>query len=88
MSAVRCSRLIQVSVIAVLLAACAGFVYGLHAANGLVSSGLHRRVLVVAGETLTKVTDFTDRTTCILFGDGAGAARGSMPRFLTAIARR
>jgi 3-oxoacyl-[acyl-carrier-protein] synthase III len=55
-------------------ATCAGFVYGLHAANGLVSSGLHRRVLVVAGETLTKVTDFTDRTTCILFGDGAGAA--------------
>jgi 3-oxoacyl-[acyl-carrier-protein] synthase III len=55
-------------------ATCAGFMYGLHTANALVSSGLHRRVLVVAGETLTKVSDFTDRTTCVLFGDGAGAA--------------
>jgi 3-oxoacyl-[acyl-carrier-protein] synthase-3 len=55
-------------------ATCAGFMYGLHTANALVSSGLQRRVLVVAGETLTKVSDYTDRTTCILFGDGAGAA--------------
>ncbi|AWB43379.1 ketoacyl-ACP synthase III [Paenibacillus sp. CAA11] len=55
-------------------ATCAGFTYGLHLANGLISSGLHRKVLVIAGETLTKVTDYTDRSTCILFGDGAGAA--------------
>jgi 3-oxoacyl-[acyl-carrier-protein] synthase-3 len=55
-------------------ATCAGFMYGLHTANALVSAGLHRRVLVVAGETLTKVTDYSDRTTCVLFGDGAGAA--------------
>jgi 3-oxoacyl-[acyl-carrier-protein] synthase III len=55
-------------------ATCAGFVYGLHTANALVSAGIHRRVLVVAGETLTKVCDWTDRTTCVLFGDGAGAA--------------
>lgn len=57
-----------------LQATCAGFAYGLHIANGLVTSGIHDRVLVVAGETLTKVTDYTDRSTCILFGDGAGAA--------------
>lgn len=55
-------------------ATCAGFVYGLHTANAFVRAGLHRNVLVVAGETLTKVTDYTDRTTCVLFGDGAGAA--------------
>ncbi|GIO67606.1 3-oxoacyl-[acyl-carrier-protein] synthase 3 protein 2 [Paenibacillus cookii] len=54
-------------------ATCAGFAYGLHLANGLISAGLHRKVLVVGGETLSKVTDYTDRTTCILFGDGAGA---------------
>lgn len=54
-------------------ATCAGFTYALHTANGMVSAGLHRKVLVVAAETLSKVTDYTDRTTCILFGDGAGA---------------
>lgn len=54
-------------------AACAGFLYGLHLANSLVSSGLHRKVLVIAAETLSKITDYTDRTTCILFGDAAGA---------------
>jgi 3-oxoacyl-[acyl-carrier-protein] synthase III len=57
-----------------LQATCAGFAYGLHIANGLVTAGIHDRILVVAGETLTKVTDYTDRSTCILFGDGAGAA--------------
>jgi 3-oxoacyl-[acyl-carrier-protein] synthase III len=55
-------------------ATCAGFAYGLHIANGLITAGIHDRVLVVAGETLSKVTDYTDRATCILFGDGAGAA--------------
>ncbi len=55
-------------------ATCAGFAYGLHLANGLVSAGIHDRVLVVAGETLSKVIDDTDRATCVLFGDGAGAA--------------
>jgi 3-oxoacyl-[acyl-carrier-protein] synthase-3 len=54
-------------------ATCAGFVYGLHLANGLISAGLHKKILVVAGETLSKVTDYSDRSTCILFGDGAGA---------------
>ncbi|MDN3956300.1 ketoacyl-ACP synthase III [Sporolactobacillus laevolacticus] len=57
-----------------LSAACAGFEYALHVANGLVSSGLNRKVLVVAAETMSKVTDYTDRTTCVLLGDGAGAA--------------
>ncbi|KIL38761.1 3-oxoacyl-ACP synthase [Gordoniibacillus kamchatkensis] len=55
-------------------ATCAGFVYGLHHANALVTSGLHRKILVIAADTLTKITNFEDRTTCILFGDGAGAA--------------
>lgn len=54
-------------------AACAGFVYGLQVANGLIASGLHRKILVIGAETLSKTTDYTDRTTCILFGDGAGA---------------
>ncbi|WP_376747398.1 ketoacyl-ACP synthase III [Brevibacillus reuszeri] len=56
-----------------LSATCAGFTYALHVANTMICSGLHQKVLVVAAETLSKVTDYTDRTTCILFGDGAGA---------------
>ncbi|MGE7937258.1 ketoacyl-ACP synthase III [Bacillus paramycoides] len=54
-------------------ATCAGFTYGLHVGNSLITAGTHNKVLVVATETLSKVTDYTDRTTCILFGDGAGA---------------
>ncbi len=48
-----------------------GFTYGLHVGNSLITSESHEKVLVVATETLSKVTDYTDRTTCILFGDGA-----------------
>jgi 3-oxoacyl-[acyl-carrier-protein] synthase III len=55
-------------------AACAGFVYGLDLADSLVTTGRARKVLVAAGETLSKITDYRDRSTCILFGDGAGAA--------------
>lgn len=55
-------------------ATCAGFAYALHLANGLISAGLHKKVLVIAGETMSKVTNYGDRNTCILFGDGAGAA--------------
>jgi 3-oxoacyl-[acyl-carrier-protein] synthase-3 len=55
-------------------AACAGFVYGLDVADALLTSKRARRVLVAAGETLSKVIDYTDRATCILFGDGAGVA--------------
>ncbi|MCQ6559699.1 ketoacyl-ACP synthase III [Paenibacillus mendelii] len=55
-------------------AACAGFVTALQLANGLLLTGVHRKILVVGAETLSKITDYTDRTTCILFGDGAGVA--------------
>jgi len=54
-------------------AACAGFVYALHTAHALIASGLHRKILVVGADALSKITDYTDRSTCILFGDGAGA---------------
>ena len=53
-------------------AACAGFGYGIVLARGLIAAGSHKKVLVFGAETLTKVTDFTDRTSCILFGDAAG----------------
>ncbi|NQZ75946.1 MAG: ketoacyl-ACP synthase III [Ekhidna sp.] len=55
-------------------AACAGFVYGLQMAHGFVNSGIYQKVLVVGAETLSKIIDMDDRTSCILFGDGAGAA--------------
>jgi len=54
-------------------AACAGFVYGLQIAHGLVNAGVYKKVLVVGAETLSKITDYEDRTSCILFGDGVGA---------------
>lgn len=54
-------------------AACAGFSYGLVLAKGLIAAETHRKILVIGGETLSKVTDFTDRSSCMLFGDGAGA---------------
>jgi 3-oxoacyl-[acyl-carrier-protein] synthase III len=54
-------------------AACAGFTYGLHVANGLITSGLNKKILVIGAETLSKITDYKDRTTCVLFGDGGGA---------------
>lgn len=54
-------------------ATCAGFTYALHLANNLITSEAHKKILVVATETLSKVTDYEDRATCILFGDGAGA---------------
>lgn len=53
-------------------AACAGFAYGIILANGLISAGTHKKILVFGAETLTKVTNYEDRTSCILFGDGAG----------------
>lgn len=55
-------------------ATCAGFAYALHLANNLITAEAHKKILVVAAETLSKVTDYKDRATCILFGDGAGAA--------------
>lgn len=61
-------------------AACAGFTYGLQLANGLLLSGMHRKILVIGAEVLSKATDYTDRTTCILFGDGAGAVLVEAPQ--------
>jgi 3-oxoacyl-[acyl-carrier-protein] synthase-3 len=55
-------------------AACAGFPYALNVASAMVASGQAREVLIVGGEVMTKALDYTDRSTCILFGDGAGAA--------------
>ena len=55
-------------------AACSGFLFGLVQARAFVLSGTCRRVLVIGVETLSKVVDWTDRNTCVLFGDGAGAA--------------
>jgi 3-oxoacyl-[acyl-carrier-protein] synthase-3 len=54
-------------------AACAGFVTALNVATQFVNAGVYRRALVVGADTLTRYIDFSDRSTCILFGDGAGA---------------
>jgi 3-oxoacyl-[acyl-carrier-protein] synthase-3 len=56
-----------------LSAGCSGFVYGLSIAADMLASGNHRYALIVGAETLSKITDWTDRNTCVLFGDGAGA---------------
>ena len=54
-------------------AVCAGFVYALSNANALIVSGQAKRVIVIGAETFSKIMDWTDRSTCVLFGDGAGA---------------
>jgi 3-oxoacyl-[acyl-carrier-protein] synthase III len=54
-------------------AACSGFVFALHAGTAAIESGRAKRVLVVGADALTRHIDFTDRATCVLFGDGAGA---------------
>lgn len=54
-------------------AVCAGFIYALANANALIVSGQAKRVLVVGAETFSRIMDWTDRSTCVLFGDGAGA---------------
>ncbi len=55
-------------------AACSGFIYGLSVADQYIRAGTARRILVVGAETLTRMLDWSDRSTCVLFGDGAGAA--------------
>ena len=55
-------------------AACSGFVYGLTIADSMIKSGSYKNAVVVGAETLSRITDWADRTTCVLFGDGAGAA--------------
>jgi 3-oxoacyl-[acyl-carrier-protein] synthase-3 len=55
-------------------AACAGFIYGMSIADSFIKCGQYERVLVIGVEILSRVVDWTDRNTCVLFGDGAGAA--------------
>ena len=55
-------------------AACTGFIYLLELANSLIMSGAKKNVLIIGAEKLSSMIDYTDRSTCILFGDGAGAA--------------
>lgn len=56
-----------------LSAACSGFVYGLTTGAHLVAAGTHKKVLVIGADTMSRIIDYTDRATCVLFGDGAGA---------------
>ncbi len=56
-----------------LIAACSGFVYGLTTAAHLVMAGTHKKVLVIGADTMSRIIDYQDRATCVLFGDGAGA---------------
>ena len=55
-------------------AVCSGFVYGIVTADSYLKNGVARRALVIGAETTSRILDWTDRTTCVLFGDGAGAA--------------
>ena len=57
-----------------LSAACSGFLYALTVGAQFVGSGAHKKVLVIGSDVMTSILDFTDRATCVLFGDGAGAA--------------
>jgi 3-oxoacyl-[acyl-carrier-protein] synthase-3 len=57
-----------------LAAACSGFLYGLTLANQMIRSGQSRHALIIGAEILTRFVDYTDRSTCVIFGDGAGAA--------------
>jgi 3-oxoacyl-[acyl-carrier-protein] synthase-3 len=56
-----------------LQAVCSGFVYGLATVDGLLRGGMAKRALLIGAETFSRILDWTDRTTCVLFGDGAGA---------------
>ena len=56
-----------------LIAACSGFIYGLTTAAHMVTSGAQKKVLVIGSDTMSRIIDYTDRATCILFGDSAGA---------------
>ena len=54
-------------------AACSGFLFALNTANAYLSSGMYKNILVIGAETLSKLVDWSDRSSCVLFGDGAGA---------------
>ena len=55
-------------------AACSGFLFALHTAHAFIQSGIYQNALILGAETLSKIMDWNDRSTCVLFGDGAGAA--------------
>jgi 3-oxoacyl-[acyl-carrier-protein] synthase-3 len=56
-----------------LIAACSGFVYGLNTGASFIAAGTHKKVLVIGADTMSRIINYEDRTTCVLFGDGAGA---------------
>ena len=56
-----------------LIAACSGFLYGLTTGAHLVAAGMNKKVMVIGSDTMSRIIDYTDRNTCVLFGDGAGA---------------
>lgn len=56
-----------------ILAACSGFIYALTTGAQFIATGAHKRVLVIGADSMTRIIDYTDRATCVLFGDGAGA---------------
>ena len=56
-----------------LIAACSSFLYGLTTGAHLIAAGTHQKVLIIGSDTMSRIIDYTDRATCILFGDGAGA---------------
>ena len=55
-----------------LAAACSGFIYGLSTGSSFIQSGMYKKVIVIGGDKMSAILDYTDRTTCIIFGDGAG----------------
>jgi 3-oxoacyl-[acyl-carrier-protein] synthase-3 len=57
-----------------LAAGCSGFVYSLIVASQMLQAGIYKKILIIGAETLSRIMDFSDRNTCVLFGDGAGAA--------------
>ena len=54
-------------------AVCSGFIYAMHVADSMMKTGMYNHILVIGAETFSRILDWTDRTTCVLFGDGAGA---------------
>lgn len=56
------------------MAACSGFMYGLNVASKFIEAGTHKKVLVIGSDKMSSIVDYTDRNTCVLFGDAAGAA--------------
>ena len=71
-------------------AVCSGFVYGLAVADNFIRAGAHKRALVVGAEVFSRILDWTDRGTCVLFGDGAGAvvlAAGDQPGIHASVLR-